>query len=414
MIIIYCVVVFYLGLPVSGERLSSDDDTFDMKATRKDWVDHGDMFNYDPSIRGSKIKKELDNVNQLKHTSCPTCECDETQRLLNKCYQDLKYEKKETEEINCDKLGNIALRKIVTLLYNNFKNIHINDSELLLLPADHESFLHNMEKFVNAIDDHSSDCIYLYDLEKPFEEVFQRIRIKSISSEPLNIWKISPESFKIIYVALILLTIASVLSIFGQTKFFFSGLLVFICCYIWEWHRLYQTEIAKRQHTLDKTRHCENVSTGVSWTRYILSYFTSTISFKKPECSDYYKATFVDPFFEITPGLVIVETIDKFVSRPMQLVAKSFGICITEFNSELPALWIIPFSLLAFLLIGFTIYTIGNVYIARGSSSNRKATRVTYYREPEIIECVEGPSSFRKKFDSNRLRKTQSLESIYF
>ena len=89
-------------------------------------------------------------------------------------------------------------------------------------------------------------------------------------------------------------------------------ILIFLLCFAvsvpWEWMRMYKDQLAKKTEAKASVPK-ECYIDDPSYVSLFKWWWHDTFSFSDSACADYYKAMIVDPFWEVTPGEVIMNDV---------------------------------------------------------------------------------------------------------
>eukprot|EP00112_Aurelia_sp_Birch-Aquarium-sp1_P023553 Seg706.6 transcript_id=Seg706.6/GoldUCD/mRNA.D3Y31 product="Chloride channel CLIC-like protein 1" protein_id=Seg706.6/GoldUCD/D3Y31 len=170
----------------------------------------------------------------------------------------------------------------------------------------------DIELMQECLDDKKDveDCIYIY------LKIFKTGSTEMPSTSMTRVLQIL-ERVRLDYVAYLLIAFLSCsLTLYTAVKLISSrhtplGLIVIICllCFAvsvpWEWMRMYKAQVAKKTEAkLAVPEHCHGDK--MSYVSVVQWWWRDTFSFSDSACADYYKAMIVEPFWEVTPGQVIM------------------------------------------------------------------------------------------------------------
>ncbi|XP_063614512.1 uncharacterized protein LOC134787637 [Penaeus indicus] len=138
-------------------------------------------------------------------------------------------------------------------------------------------------------------------------------------------------------------------------------IIFFICC-LWHWRHMHKVAESRRHAQMAK-RGYSNIPEeckpgGKSTTGSVWSWVKVSVFGAPDVCEQYFEDLMVDPTQEITPGMVIAETLSKFCFQPLQHLGSESAKFINNFYSNIPVVYHIPataFFLLLLIIILFAM-----------------------------------------------------------
>ena len=129
----------------------------------------------------------------------------------------------------------------------------------------------------------------------------------------------------------------------------------------WHWVHLYKKALSKRHAAImenqNPPKECfpEKMSLSDLFFNAVIHASYSA----NDKCSKYHEALMVDPFWEVSPTMAVVETFTAFVLLPLEHLGKNLGKFFSALVAELPVMsqfYVIPIVLTGFLLIAIMVF----------------------------------------------------------
>ncbi|XP_064095400.1 LOW QUALITY PROTEIN: uncharacterized protein LOC135207510 [Macrobrachium nipponense] len=131
-------------------------------------------------------------------------------------------------------------------------------------------------------------------------------------------------------------------------------LLFFICC-MWHWRHMHKVAESRRHAQMMKrgfTDIPEECKPGVQAAKYSAWEWIKVRVFGAPDvCEKYFEEIMVDPSEEITPAMVIAETLAKFVLQPLQHLGSESAKFLTNFYQNVPVVYHVPATIFFIVLL---------------------------------------------------------------
>ncbi|XP_068219375.1 uncharacterized protein [Palaemon carinicauda] len=143
-------------------------------------------------------------------------------------------------------------------------------------------------------------------------------------------------------------------------------LLFFICC-MWHWRHMHKVAESRRHARMMKrgfTDIPEECKPGGQASTYSAWEWVKVRVLGSPDiCEKYFEEMMIDPSEEITPAMVIAETLAKFILQPLQHLGSESAKFITNFYQNVPIVYHVPATvffvvLLIIILFAFCGYGI--------------------------------------------------------
>ncbi|XP_050739864.1 chloride channel CLIC-like protein 1 isoform X2 [Eriocheir sinensis] len=126
----------------------------------------------------------------------------------------------------------------------------------------------------------------------------------------------------------------------GRVLTMMATVVFFICC-LWHWRHMYKMAESRRHAQLAKRGYAgipEECQPGASTSTAANVYDWVKVNFfGSPDvCERYFEELMIDPSEEITPGMVIAETLSRFVFQPLQHLGTESAKLTTNFYKNVP------------------------------------------------------------------------------
>ncbi|KAK7071242.1 hypothetical protein SK128_015146 [Halocaridina rubra] len=115
--------------------------------------------------------------------------------------------------------------------------------------------------------------------------------------------------------------------------------LTFLICCLWHWRHMHKVAASRRHAQMMKkgfTNIPEECKPGGQVSSGIWEWFKVRVIGTPDVCERYYEDLMIDPTEEITPGMVIAETLAKFFLQPLQHLGSESAKFITNFYQTVP------------------------------------------------------------------------------
>lgn len=136
-------------------------------------------------------------------------------------------------------------------------------------------------------------------------------------------------------------------------------IIFFICC-LWHWRHMHKVAESRRHAQMAKrgfTNIPEECKPGAKSTTGSVWSWVKVSVFGAPDvCEQYFEDLMVDPTQEITPGMVIAETLSKFCFQPLQHLGSESAKFINNFYSNIPVVYHIPATAFFLLLLVIILF----------------------------------------------------------
>eukprot|EP00058_Branchiostoma_floridae_P025163 XP_002610653.1 hypothetical protein BRAFLDRAFT_65844 [Branchiostoma floridae] len=122
----------------------------------------------------------------------------------------------------------------------------------------------------------------------------------------------------------------------------------------WTWMHEYKKAHAKKQGELSKQMPRECRTADRTALHGIFEWFSSAFTLQEDKCANYHEALVVDAFWEVTPTKAFAVTLTKFFLEPMEHIGRSFSKFFGGVFHDLPVqLW--PLAFLAVMLMSLLL-----------------------------------------------------------
>ncbi|KAK3862220.1 hypothetical protein Pcinc_031896 [Petrolisthes cinctipes] len=140
----------------------------------------------------------------------------------------------------------------------------------------------------------------------------------------------------------------------GRVMVMMAVVIFFICC-LWHWRHLVKKAESERHARMMQrgfTEIPEECKPGaVGATGGVLQWIKINF-FRSPDvCEKYFEELMIDPTEEISPAMVISETLSKFFLQPLQHIGKEMAKLITNFYGTVPIMYHIPATVIFVVLL---------------------------------------------------------------
>ncbi|XP_066282935.1 uncharacterized protein [Branchiostoma lanceolatum] len=180
-------------------------------------------------------------------------------------------------------------------------------------------------------------------------------------------------------------------------------LLGFIISVGWTWMHEYKRAHAKKQRELSKDMPRECRGADRTALHGILEWASSAFSLQEDKCANYHEALVVDAFWEVTPTKAFAVTLTKFFLEPMEHVGRSFSKFFEGVFHDLPVqLW--PFAFLAMMLMSLLL-----MIMAAGYSIN---VPFIFSLQPRAVNTVTLPLETQTCMEDTRQQVLQIIDVL--
>ena len=129
----------------------------------------------------------------------------------------------------------------------------------------------------------------------------------------------------------------------------------------WHWVHLYKKAVSKRHAAIMESQNPpkECFPEKMSLSDYFFNAMIHSSYSANDKCTKYHEAFMVDPFWEVSPTMAIVETFTNFVLLPLEHLGRNLGRFYSSLVSELPVMsqfYVIPFIFIGFLFITIMVF----------------------------------------------------------
>ncbi|CAH1261312.1 CLCC1 [Branchiostoma lanceolatum] len=180
-------------------------------------------------------------------------------------------------------------------------------------------------------------------------------------------------------------------------------LLGFIISVGWTWMHEYKRAHAKKQRELSKDMPRECRGADRTALHGILEWASSAFTLQEDKCANYHEALVVDAFWEVTPTKAFAVTLTKFFLEPMEHVGRSFSKFFEGVFHDLPVqLW--PFAFLAMMLMSLLL-----MIMAAGYSIN---VPFIFSLQPRAVNTVTLPLETQTCMEDTRQQVLQIIDVL--
>ncbi|XP_045135147.1 chloride channel CLIC-like protein 1 [Portunus trituberculatus] len=118
------------------------------------------------------------------------------------------------------------------------------------------------------------------------------------------------------------------------------GAVVFFICCLWHWRHMYKMAESRRHAELARRGYAgipEECQPGSKTSAGTVYDWVKVNLFGSPDvCEKYFEQLMIDAIEEITPGMVIAETVSRFLFQPLQHLGTESGKLTTNFYQNVP------------------------------------------------------------------------------
>ncbi|XP_045603594.2 uncharacterized protein [Procambarus clarkii] len=147
----------------------------------------------------------------------------------------------------------------------------------------------------------------------------------------------------------------------GRVLCMMAVIVFFICC-LWQWRHMHKVAESRRHAQMVKRgfgfdnipEECKPGNKGTA--RSVIEWLKITVFGSPDVCERYFEEIMVDPTQEITPAMVIAETLAKFFLQPLQHVGSESAKSITNFYSNVPVLYHVPATILFVVMLVIILF----------------------------------------------------------
>ncbi|KAK4311020.1 hypothetical protein Pmani_017459 [Petrolisthes manimaculis] len=140
----------------------------------------------------------------------------------------------------------------------------------------------------------------------------------------------------------------------GRVIVMMAIVIFFICC-LWHWRHLVKKAEAERHARMMQrgfTEIPEECKPGAGGATGGVLQWIKINFFRSPDvCEKYFEELMIDPTQEISPAMVISETLSKFFLQPLQHIGKEMAKLITNFYGTVPIMYHIPATVIFLVLL---------------------------------------------------------------
>lgn len=129
----------------------------------------------------------------------------------------------------------------------------------------------------------------------------------------------------------------------------------------WHWVHLYKKAVSKHHAAIMENQNPpkECFPEKMSLSDLFFNALIHASYSANDKCSKYHEALMVDPFWEVSPTMAVVETFTAFVLLPLEHLGRNLGKFFSSLVAELPLMsqfYVIPIVLIGFLLIVIMVF----------------------------------------------------------
>ena len=140
-----------------------------------------------------------------------------------------------------------------------------------------------------------------------------------------------------------------------------AAILLVLISSAWHWVHLYKKAVSKRHAAIMESQNPpkECFPEEMSLSDYLFNAMIHSSYSANDKCAKYHEAFMVDPFWEVSPTIAIVETFTNFVLLPLEHLGRNLGRFYSSLVAELPVMsqfYVIPFVFIGFLFITIMVF----------------------------------------------------------
>lgn len=412
----------------NNEELDSTNEY--LRYDKSDWVDPGDMFSYDPHTKsnmktakaGATTKRRAfdESECECQHsepTPCYNKGCDEVLSKLKECETEVKLLKDMTSGLSCNERIAAFTKRALQKLNNQLNNLFQPREEVKVYLLVYKETLMLLEKYTKY---EKINCKNIDIFEDEIIRLMDQIEVFPDEHNSWRVYLVNLINSKVNDSRFIMSITCLLLAIFLIYKMYYSSFVLNIFLFIiimlmmavgWEWNQLYHAEIAKKQAVLQlPPLECQNPNTLSYFERIRLSLFAS-----EERCYRYYRASMVDPVWEVNPLTAASSLLAKTAFLPLGIAGDSLGEFVNKFFSHIPW-YLLPFVGLASLVVvlfslilvaGYSIRLplfFGSIVKNREPASNRSIKEKDSSSLPKLTINIFSQIQSGESFERGRSR----------
>lgn len=350
----HCLSVHTLFvLSVLSEAVPAEPQTEDSEfhVDQSRWVDPGDMGKFDFSAPSLLTRDAASQTTE--QCSCPTdqkflapdVDCSKTKEKLATCKKDLAILSKILTKSDGNPKTDAFFRRLSIILTNKLAELYEE------LTARNDLSIHFVinQKFVDRVRDLQrkgvNETTPVASIVDEVSDILIPLIQKAYLREEDSFWVRNFDHLVVAGGAVIFLILFLLLL---QRKVFVVMTISFVISVLWEWRRLYEEEMIKKEVSLmSGPAEC-----GQSWGKFLLNGLSSIFfaSSSSDPCHKYYSSIGVKTILKCNPMLAVQNVAGILSGGSFALLASYSGQATKNFFSHIPFMWY-PFVGAAVLLL---------------------------------------------------------------
>ena len=387
-------VLFFSICACSEPATDNSADEGEFYVDQSKWVDPGDMAKFDFSSASMTAESGTQTTEQC---SCPAnqlfdapdVDCMKTKEKLAACKKDLSVLSKILNKSDGNPKTDAFFRRLAIILTNKLAEMNAAISS-----PDHLSIQFNInQKFVDRVGHlqrkHVNETTPVASIVDEVSDILIPLIQKSYLREQESFWVRHFDHFVVGGASVSLFILVYLLL---QRKIFVVMTMSFVISVLWEWRRLYEEEIIRKEVTLmSGPAEC-----GQSWGTFLMNGLSSLFVMQADSsdpCHKYYSSVGVKTILKCNPMLAVQNVVGMLFGGSFALLASYFGKATKNYFSHIPLLWS-PFVGSAVLVLLIFAMTFSFGYDVRvpflSLQRNRRTARLHW--NPPLNEDARRPA----------------------
>jgi hypothetical protein len=346
-ILLICIISSYSQ---PDKQKSNNEGEFHVDQSQ--WVDPGDMMKYDFA---SGMTEER-GTQTTSHCSCPPnqqfdtpdVDCSKAKDKLSVCKKELALMSKIISRSDGNPKTDAFFRRLSIILINKLSEVQSvissQDRMAIEFDIDHK-FVDRVTKLqLKGVDDATPVASIVDDISDILIPLIRKSRVR----EQETFWYRHFDHVVAVAAAVCVMILVYLLL---QRKMFVVMTISFVISVLWEWRRLYEEEIIRREVTLmSGPAQCRQ-----SWGKFLLNglaslFLAESSALSSDPCHKYYSSVGVKTILKCNPMLAVQNVIGMFFGGSFALMASYLGEATRNYFTHIPFIWY-PFVGAAILVL---------------------------------------------------------------
>ena len=354
------------------------DESGDFYIDQSKWVDPGDMLNFDFSSVAQKEERSTQTTSQCEcpvdqKFDAPDVDCSKTKEKLKQCKKDLTNMSRILRHSEGNPKTDAFFKRLVVVLSNKIRDLRLDNS---LSPQFTLEF-DLSQKFVDRTDqllskdlsDQTPVSLIVDDVSDILIPMIQ----KAYPREQLSFWVRNFDLFVMSIGTVILMLIIRLLL---QRRYSVILSLLLLVSVAWEWRRLYEEEVIKKEVTMIKgMSSCNSPGLFSSFLAGIKSLVVFDPAKPSDPCHEYYASLGVTTILRVNPILAFTNVFGMIFGGSFAILSDYAGKSTSNFFYHVPIL-LTPLVGIAVTLILVIIVTFSFGYDVRSPFLSLTRNRV--------------------------------------